>query len=142
MKVLRATTYPPDLNPLHVVLRECDITVPLEEVGGEEFGFMISDIFTIDGEPEIPSATVVALNRWGACKDAERNQAIMYYWTFAQFRVMVSGGVIISNKPAPLTEEQMRAVWVQLAKLPEYDNYRFTAVTKDGETITYPERES
>lgn len=141
MKILRATTYPPNFEPLHVVTREIDMSVPLEEVGGEEFGFLITDIFSMDGEPNIPQATVVALNRWGACKETERDQALLFYWTLGQFSILKDGGVVLSDKPMPLTEAQIRYVWKQLAKLDGYRDFDFLAIPKDGATpITFKSR--
>jgi hypothetical protein len=133
MKILRATTYPPDLNPMTIVVRECDVTVPLEEVGGEEFGFLVTDIFSLDGKPNIAHATMIAGNRQGACKDTERNQAILFYWTLAQFKLLKDGGKVLSDKPMPLTAEQIRYVWKQLAKLEQYRDFDFLAIPSDGE---------
>ena len=141
MKILRATTYTPELKPLHIITREADISVPLEEVGGEEFGFLVTDIYSMDGEPTIPAATVVALNRWGARKDTERDQALLFYWTLGQFQILNDGGMLLSDKPMPLTEDEIRYVWRQLAKLDGYRNFDFLAIPKDGDTpITFKSR--
>lgn len=133
MKILRATTYPPSFTPLTVVVRECDVSVPLEEVGGEEFGFLITDIFELDGEPDIMYATMIAGNRQGAMKDRERNQALLFYWTLDQFRILKDGGSVVSDKPMPLKADEIRQVWKQLAKLDEYRDFDFLAIPSDGD---------
>lgn len=138
MKVLRATRYAPDLNAITMVIREPDATMPLEEVGGEEFGFLISDIFEMDEGTSTETCTLMAHDRMLWRAEDERNMALLYYWTFAQFRILKPGGVVISTEPAPLTEEQIRYVWKQLANLDECDDYRFTTLTAEGVRITHP----
>jgi hypothetical protein len=138
VKVLRASRFAPDLSSVSVIVREPDAVMPLEEIGGEEFGFLVTDIFEMDGEPSIEIATHMAEDRrlWRA--EDERNMALLYYWTFAQFPLLVKGGTVISTEPAPLTEEQIRYVWNQLANLDEYNDYSFTTLTFEGVRIHHP----
>lgn len=139
MKVLRATRYSPALEATTMVIREPDATMPLEEVGGEEFGFLITDIFEMDEGTSVKLCSLMASDRWLWRLEDEKNMAMLYYWTFAQFRVLKPGGVVISTEPAPLTEEQIRYVWKQLANLDECRDYRFTTLTSEGVRIRHPQ---
>lgn len=135
MKILRATRFAPDLSSVSIIMREPDAVMPLEEIGGEEFGFLITDIFEMDGEPSTEIATHMAEDRrlWRA--EDERNMALLYYWTFAQFPLLTKGGMVASTEPAPLSEEQIRYVWNQLATLDEYRDFYFTTLTFEGVRI-------
>lgn len=137
MKVLRVTRFAPDLSSITMVFRQQDAIMPLEEIGGEEFGFTITDIFDMeDGETELAAHMANDRMLWRA--EDERNMALLYYWTFAQFRILKPGGMVLSTEPAPLTEEQIRYVWKQLANLDECDGYRFTTLTSEGVRISHP----
>jgi hypothetical protein len=63
----------------------------------------------------------------------------MYDWIHGHFKVAKDGGTIVSNKPAPLSEQQMRTVWDLLEQLDDYRNFKFIAVTQDDKVITNKE---
>jgi hypothetical protein len=138
MRIMRASTFPPDsLEPITVVMRECDVSMPFEEIAADEFGFTYTDIFEVDGEPGIYEATLAAANRVSEEEmHDEKNMAVMYYWLWAQFRTLNKGGIIFSDKPAPLTVEQIHYVHRQLRRLPDYDGYTFMTFDKDGTSVT------
>jgi hypothetical protein len=137
MKVMRVSTYPPDsLEPITIVMRQCDAAMPLEEIALDEFGFSFMDIFEMDGEPGIPEATFEAARRAEGNFDDERNMAIMYYWLWGQFRILKPGAIVLSDRPAPLSVEQIHYVHRQLRRLPDYDGYTFTTFAQDGTPVT------
>lgn len=63
----------------------------------------------------------------------------MYDWIHGHFKLTKDGGTILSNKPAPLSEQQMRTVWGLLEKLADYRDFKFVAVTQDEKVITNKE---
>ncbi len=63
----------------------------------------------------------------------------MYDWVRGHFKVVKDGGTIVSDKPAPLSEQQMRAVWDLLEKHDDYRDFKFVAVTQDDKVITNKE---
>lgn len=137
MRVMRASTYPPDsLDPLTIVMRQCDSRMPLEEIAADEFGFTVLDIFEMEDEPSIAEATHEAAKRSTGLLDEERNMAIMYYWLWSQFKTLAKGGIMMSDIPAPLTVEQIHYVHRLLRRLPDYKNYTFMTFAKDGTPVT------
>lgn len=137
MRVMRASTYPPDsLEPITIVMRQSDARMPLEEIAADEFGFTFLDIFEMDGTPSIREATLEAARRSTGNFDDERNMAIMYYWLWSQFPTLAKGGIMMSDIPAPLTVEQIHYVHRLLRRLPDYQNFTFMTFAKDGTPVT------
>lgn len=134
MKVIRATVYPPDsLSPATVVMRQCDAAVPLEEIGEDEDGFVITDIFEVPDEQSFGKTVLDAMERVNL--DDERNQAIMYYWLLGQFNIFADGAFILSDIPAPLTVEQIQYVHRALKRHTAYRGFTFSTFAKDGTPV-------
>lgn len=140
MRILRTVMVSPmpELERIAVVVRDIDMKVPLEEVGASnDFGFTYEHVFEMPDDTTIEQATIEAERQ--ADPEGERNMAILYYWTYAQFGWLKDGGTIISPKPAPLSEEQIRHVWNLLSAHPDYRNFNFQTTTKDGRPIAHKE---
>lgn len=141
MKVMRTTIWRPDMTEgPTMVVRQSDMTVPLEEFGGGEGLFVFEDIFEVPGEPDTVACTMLAMGRRSPESILrERNMAMLYYWTFAQFRILAPGGVMQSTEPAPLTEAEIRKVFRQLVNLPEYRGYTLATFAEDGTPVRVKE---
>lgn len=139
-KVLRSTTFgpPPTYTSFTVVVEQSSLRFPAEEVGepAEGVAFTVNDIFEVEDDWDLESCTLMGVDRalWRA--EDERNMAIMYHYYVSVFGTLKDGGVIISDKPMPLTEEQILYVWGQLVKISEYRNFGFYAFTSEGVPVT------
>lgn len=139
MRVLRSSMYSPALAPMTVVIRDSDVTDTLESIrfgaiGHEPDAFVVTDLFeTIDGG--IDQATAFAMIRMEERAEDERNMALQFYWATAQFQLLSGGGTLIMPEPAPLTPEQVRIVFEQIAKHSDYDHQSVQATAKDGTVV-------
>jgi hypothetical protein len=152
MRVMRTSAFASMFTPPVVtVVRDSDVidTHTLESVHAEFESkhpdhFIVSDIFTMpDGE--IADAAVEAERRRDeAVKDREQNMAIRFFWVAQTLAMVHESGTIISDKPAPLTRDELAYIEERVAKHPSYKHqttivydetgaeYRF----KDGREIT------
>lgn len=140
MKVLRSTYWSPELKPTTVVVTEHDVTVPLAEISVPTgtFAFVRDDIFEVpDGTP-LPIVTYEAMRRSEDNLINERNQAILFYYSVAQWNMLRDGGTL-SLAPAPLSEDEIRAVFRQLMNLTQYKGFVLTTMANDGTEVTMKE---
>lgn len=136
--------------PLTMVLRDSDVTDTFESIhtGYEQKSpetFVVSDIFDMPDGTGIADATIEATRRMDdAQKRREQDMAIRFFWVAQMLPMMHEGGHIISDKPAPLTGEELAYCEERVARHPNYKHqttivydeagteYRF----KDGRQIT------
>lgn len=145
MKVLRSTYWSPELTPTMAVLRESDVTVPLEEISVPTgtYAFVNDDIFEVPDETPWPVIVFEASERANDALIDERNQAILFYYAVAQFRLLRSDGRrrgrLMTMAPAPLSKEQIERVFRQLMNLPQYKGFTLTTTANDGTEVTMKE---
>lgn len=128
------------MKPTTAVVTEHDVTVPLEEISVPtgSFAFVRDDIFEVpDGTP-LPIVTYEAMRRSEDNLINERNQAILFYYSVAQWNMLRDGGTL-SLAPAPLSEDEIRAVFRQLMNLTQYKGFVLTTTANDGTEVTMKE---
>jgi hypothetical protein len=144
-QVLRSTMYGPNLEPVSMVAREQDMTEPLEQVqeallevgpGNDAAGLIVFDLFTMQGEPDILEATLVATERQAQRHERERNMAMLYYFDAAQFSLVSDGGTLTATQPAPLSVDEICSTLKQLVKHPHYRDHLIVAISEDLQIIT------
>jgi hypothetical protein len=137
MKVLRSTIFPRPVKgafPVTTVVRDLDMTVPLEEVrtSAEELDrsvLVLSDLFEVPDDTDTVAATLAAERR--IRKDAERNMAMLFHWDAMAMKVTNPRSVISPTLPAPLGEADVRHVLDALAKHPDYRGHAIVAICED-----------
>lgn len=150
MRVMRTSNYIGMFDPpLITVVRDSDVRDTLESMHASfehksPEQFVVSDIFDMpDGG--IAEATVEAARRLDdAQKRREQDMAIRFFWVAQMLPMIHENGTVISDKPAPLTREELAYCEERIAKHPNYKHqttivfdeagteYRF----KDGREIT------
>lgn len=140
MRVLRVTMWTPDLEPISMVTRESDLNVPLDEAAEQQKilpgGFIVIDIFEMDGEPDIVEATLEATRRQQEVLQREADQALLYHWDASKFGQLAAGGVLTGTLPCPLSGDEIETVLVQLASHPEYRAQTIIAISEKMEVVT------
>lgn len=125
MRVMRSSAYM-DMHhpPLTVVLRDSDVIDTLESIhhgGQNDDTFVVADIFDMP-DANIADATVEALRRFDdAVKRREQDMAIRYFWVVQMLPLINTNGVILSDKPAPLTRDELAYVEERIAAHSNYD---------------------
>jgi hypothetical protein len=136
--VVRLTHWPHSNMPVTVATTENDLTVtPVEMIEGMldvGEGFFTHEMFEAPVD-DIVLAGVECARRAEAAYDDERNMAIAYYWYASTCRVVQPDGQVISDKPAPLTREQVAWVFRSLARHPNYKGQRIHVPLQDGTSI-------
>lgn len=148
MRALRATMYPPPGagEPITTVMlekhlkegvsAEAALKSMIEGAGG---AFIVTEIFDAPevkpAEDEIVVATIAGQRRWLAHRDRELDMSIGYYWWTMTLARTVPGGTIVSPKPAPLSVEELRAVFEQVRHHPSYKEQSITTVAEDGAIV-------
>lgn len=137
MKIMRSTVWFPDITEgATIVVRGDDMSVPLEEIGGGEGMFVFEDIFEVPGAPDTVACTILAMGRRSPKSiQRERDMALLFYWTYAQFRLLKDGGTVASTEPAPLSEAEIRKVYRQLVNLSDYRGFTFSTFAEDGTPV-------
>jgi hypothetical protein len=148
MRALRTSAFmSPNHEPLTTVLVEPSLKGTIEEavVHLRTPGtLVIHDIFDVPNPPigaweatpeDAGAATVLATTEAMRRIDeaAERNMAVMFFYNAAALRVATAG--VFPTAPAPLTVEQIRTVFEQLATHPAYDGQHVHAFTERGHRI-------
>lgn len=155
MNVLCATMYPPDGGvPSSVILPECSLPegYTLEQalrVIQCPGLFVVGDIFAADVEmckEDVVAQSFLmgriinmALKRQAAREASERLMAIAYYHWGKALRFAKADGVIHSNKPAPLSAEELCEVLTQVARHPDYTRQTIYTVARDLSAVTLSE---
>ena len=139
-RILRASMYPPGGDPpVTIVLREVDLTMPIEEAAklNDEMpgGFVITDIFELPGNPSIEQATFKAIELANAAQEREQDMALTYYYEASYLRNVAPGGVLAMTQPAPLSVEDLAVPLRQLANHPEYRNHTIVGISMDGKIV-------
>lgn len=141
MRLLRTTLYfdPAAERFVTTVLRECDLTDTLESARVRYLtpgALIVSEIFEMEGEPSVEEATVVGAQRHTERLGRERDQAVLYYWLIFQWERLRPGSVILMDRPAPLSREEMAVVLEQLAMHPGYKQFRIVGVDQTEQVIS------
>ena len=124
------------IPPAMVVMRAQDMkagaTIAETDMPGV---FVTSDTWQMpDGELE--DAIAQAIVRAGEREREEGDMATLYHWTVATWNVVKSGGMVITQRPAPLRRDDIVTVLQQLCVHPKYDNYQIHVVSAvDGTTV-------
>ena len=139
MKVLRMTLYTPDLEPIAMVVRAPDLTMPLEEAAEtlsiSPGAFTIVDIFEVADGIGIGPATEEAAIRQAERQDVESNMAILYYYDAKCLAVTMKGGVIASTQASPLSADEVVTTLKQLSHHPDYNGQMVSCHTNDGQLV-------
>lgn len=136
MRVLRSSAYSPALKPLTTVMRDSDVIDTLESIRAgiprEDDVLVITDLFEME-DGVIEAATHAALARLN--RDEERNMAILYFWATMTLRSVTDEGMLVMPAPAPLSEEQVRAVFEQIVQHSAYRHQHVEIPAADGTRI-------
>jgi hypothetical protein len=141
MRVLRISLWGPDLEPLSMVVREHDMTLPLEEVVRQQVespdapGYVSHEILEVE-EEDIAAVTLGIVRRHAEQQERERNAAMLYWWDAAQLPRLTEGGVLTATKPAPLSVDEIRDALEQLARHPHYRGQLVVSIAEDGRVVT------
>jgi hypothetical protein len=142
--VVRLTHWPHPDAPMTVATTENDLTVTpvemIERMLAAREGFFTHEMFEAPVD-DIVLAGVECARRAEAAYDDERNMAIAYFWYANTCRMVHPDGQIISDKPAPLTREQVAWVFRSLAHHPYYKGQRVHVPLPDGTFIEMKEGE-
>lgn len=139
MRILRSTFYSPDLTPMTTVVRDSDAIDTLEGVRASVYEPGYFTIFRIMETPDdisIEQATIWASKEYAEKVDDERNQAIQFYWATMQFQLVSRNGTVLMPAPAPFTTEEVREVFEQIVKHPDYTNQTVIATSCEGDNVT------
>jgi hypothetical protein len=140
--VVRLTHWPHPDMPTTVATTENDLKVTpvemIEQMLDARQGFFTHEMFEAPVD-DIILATAECARRAEQAYDDERNMAIAYFWYANAFRMTVPDGQVISDKPAPLSREQMAWVFRSLAYHPHYKGQRIHVPLQDGTTIEMKE---
>lgn len=148
MRALRTTAFMDTHHePLTTVVLEPGLKFSAEEALAylrTPGTLVIHDIFDVPNPPggewegtveeadeAIVVATTDALTRMDA--DVEKNMAVMYFWNAEALRVATES--VFATQPAPLTVEQIKTVFEQLATHPNYNGQHVHAFTEEGHQV-------
>lgn len=143
MRALRSSAWmDPVHDPLTVVVLEGSTTDTLESVREgmkrvpDQQGkiFVGSDILEVGDADEL-RASQLAME--GMDYDREQNQAIMFFWVVTTLPAISEGGIIMSDKPAPLSTHEMAEVYEQVALSPFYKKQSFLAFNEQKQSIRF-----
>lgn len=148
MRVLRATLYQPTQAPTTVVLRDCDLAVPIEEAvaaaqeGQEHASWISTEIFTVPEGTSIVGATLMAQQRLEQVAQREANMALAFYWYTATLARVKSQGVVTATLPAPLCAEDLLLVAQAIARAPGYEQQTVIQIAEDNRRVVLSRGES
>ncbi len=138
MHVLRCTLFRDPDHYLTTVVREQDVTSFGEVLSGRPaLSFLAHDVFEM-ADADIQEATVAALARRTEYKvERERNQAISFFWHAAALNTIRGGGLVTNTICSPLSQEEVRQVFLQLAEHPNYEPSKTVrSYAEDGVAVT------
>lgn len=138
MRIMRTTYFAvlPQMGaPMTTVARDCDLRDTLEDaregLWRDGSGFYVFDIFEMDMDVGIATATYSALQRRARTEQQEINSAVLYHWIVGYFPQVSGSGVIATQAPAPLPTANVRSVMEQLAVRPDIEHRRIVVVSED-----------
>src|SRR5581483_6835880 len=141
MRVLRCAVYPnPTDPPVMTVARDCDLTDTIESAQHRLITpgvFVAFDVYEMPDGTDIKEATFEAGRRTTAEMHLrEFNQALSYHWNGAALRRVREGGILMNDKPAPLSAEECATVLTQLAQHPNRKpNVTIVQIAHDGKPV-------
>lgn len=136
MHVLRCTLFTSPDDRLTTVVREHDVVSFGEVLGARQPDtFLAHDVFEMP-DADIRAATKQAMERMPATDTIERNMALSFFWNAQYLTTVRQGGVLMNDRPAPLTAGEIRQVLIQLALHPHYNKQTVVCVSEDGTTVT------
>lgn len=140
MRALRTSVWgSPNDPPLTVIARQCDVSIPVEEVAPEhwEVGFfLISDIFDVPDDTSLERATYLGAERASQRQREERDMAMAYFWYVTILRRINAGGTMQAAEAAPLSRADLEVVLRQVASHPNYRSQRIIMLDADGAEVT------
>lgn len=156
MRVLRSTLYVgppyrPGPDPLHVIVRDCDMQDTLESIAvrtsqgaaddaekADLNSFVVHDIFTMR-DADIEFATIQAGRRANEREENERNMATAYFWFVQDIAPMMQpDGIMGTKDPSPLSADDAEYVLDRVVQHPLVKRHRLTCVIidRDGQGHT------
>lgn len=141
--VLRTTMFSAPGDKLTTVVRESDLAASFSELlAGVPAGcFATHDMFDMPDSTTIEQATHQALVRMEAREQRESNMAVSFYWHAMYCGRTRAGGTIANTLPSPLSVDEIRQVFVALARHPDYDNHTVISFSEDSLTVILTEGE-
>lgn len=141
MHVLRITLFTTPGDFLSTVVRESDIVSFGEALGGVPPQlFATHEVFDMP-DSGIEDATMEAMQRLGERIEREKNMAVSFFWHSMYFHRTQAGGTIANTLPSPLSLDEIRQVFIALAKHPAYDRHTVISFSEDNEIIELREGE-
>jgi hypothetical protein len=122
-----------------VVMRECDMAVPVEEIAEEHTipdTLVTRDIFEVPDDLSLEDTIDIAVKRFANTERREQNQAVAFQYWAALLPMMKAGGAIIADRPAPMESDHLVWVLKQLANHPDYNGCTITSTAEDGTIVT------
>lgn len=107
------------------------------DIGLKNNGFVINDIFEMPDGTSTEVATLEATRRTQKVGEQEMHMATMYLWLVDHaFRTSQPGGAIGMDKPMPLSVDEIKLVFEQIAMNPTYENRILIAFSEDQQPVT------
>jgi len=139
VRILRVTRYSSPESRATTIVREHDITVSIEEaikqLTAPSVGFIVSEVFEMAGAPSIEEAAFEAEKRRRLGAFDEDNQAICYYWSVMQLRLLKGDGLLGMKDPSPLSVAQLEVVLRQIAQHANYQRQTIVAIASDARIV-------
>lgn len=146
MRVLRCSVYADAPSaPLTTVFRDRDLADSIE--GAREqlirhspHALVVVEIFSmLNGSTQ--EAAFEALQRAHGYKETEQHMALLYHWSVRQFELLNAGGKLLMDRPAPLSESNIRYVFAQLSMRNDYRDFTIVGIANDKKIVTLVGRE-
>lgn len=138
MRILRQSAFAsPDMPPVTTMIRESDAPDTLESVRERMLApdlLVVSDIF--ETEDLVTEVEMVAEGMARIDAERESNMAVLYFHDLEALRITKPGGLLTTNRPAPLSEDQIRVVLDQLARHPNYEGQTVVVHDENMKPVT------
>lgn len=164
MKILRMSLYEspfPSDAPHHTIVDveqlNKSVEEAIEEMRTDERldGYIAHEVFDVDpADPEIEihasretmmevgaetlrliRITQVAMRLHEAALPRELNCAMLYHYDAGMFAQVKTGGSVIGTVPTPLSAEEIKDVFLQLAARSDYRGFTLQTISEDGEVV-------
>lgn len=152
MRVLRSSCWSrPDRPPIMGVVLDGDTSDTLESellklTEGVPEALILSEIFEMPDGTDIEAATWEATRRTnGTVAQGEKHQVFLYFWLVrlwsggdpqTEGKPANSGALMAGDQPMPLSVDEIKVVFAQLAQHPGYDDFILSYLAKDGTPVT------
>lgn len=139
MRVMRSSFYSSMYaEPVATVLREDDLVDTIDsarhKLMNPEHGFVVFDIFDMT-RADIAQATMTATRRMAERQRRERDMATLFFYGVQVLRMLRRGGLWQTPDPAPLSVDEIRAAFEQLAMHPSYEDQVLATTSEDGTPV-------